>query len=654
MLIGIDFEYQSRPSHYNLICACATSEDGTTYKFWLRNGQRNDTDKLIEFMYEHKGDVFVAHALDLAESVCMRQLGLDPCDWKWIDTFSLAKILDAKLTEKIRRNIKVTTTNDGETIERDEDKNKDVTCSLVSCVRNRLYVDIDSERKEEMRKLCIAMETDGHEDEIMDYCLDDTKYLIPLANHMLKEYQTALDHSQPVGNCGPCPTAMDVALDIGYFCNCCSQITMRGIAVNRDRVQYLLDHAAELLKKSQDDLNDKYPGVFEYQGPKKDPKRKFVFKKDILLEKYMLPIAKSNGIQWPMTEKGSYQLTDKFIKSIRSVDQIFENYHQYYAVKAAFSNMAKKGDGNWLSNFDSETSRIYYQSLRPYTSNTFRNQPATSKGFVPGWSKVLYCLLEPPKGKILVEFDYKSEETAIQAALCNDQKYRELYNSKDLYLWIAASIGMIPQSDFDNLSVGELKEKYGEIRDCAKRFFLGYSYGAGAATLAHQCSISETTAQKFINKTDKVFDKAVKYKTRWIYRTQNPQPGFTHWRLPDGTVVRVKRQSGEKTGKETVIKNWQFQAFGGVIIRRIIKWAHENRVPIFATVHDAIWCEFEDDDRKQMRLDWISKQMKKIADEVIGEDLMRVGSPDIVNYGELWSADQKHIDTWLALTDGCK
>lgn len=652
MYIGIDFEYHTNPSTYDLICACCTAEDGSTEKFWLRPGPLDSTDKLIAYLEQHKGDIFIAHALDVAESVCFRILGLEPCDWKFIDTFSLAKILDARLTEKIRKSVRTITTVDGDTIEKDEDKDKDVTCSLAACVRNRLFVEINTERKEEMRKLCIALEVDGHEDEIMEYCLDDTKHLIPLAKNMLSEYQSALDHSLPVGNCEPAPSAEEVALDIGYTNNCCSEIAMRGIAVNRDRVQYLIDHAAELLKKAQDELNDKYPGVFQYEGSKKDPKRKFVFKKDVLLNEYILPVARNKGIHWPTTDKGSYSITDKFIKSIRDVDPLFEDYHTFYKVKSAFSNMAKKhGTGkNWLDNYDAESGRIYYQSLRPYTSNTFRCQPSTSKGFIPGWAKVLFCLLDPPEGSLLVEHDYKSEETAIQAALCNDNKYRELYNSKDLYLWIATAIGLVPKKDFDELDKDELKHKYADVRDRAKRFFLGYSYGAGAVTLSQQCNITEAEAQKFVYKTDTTFDKAVKYKTRWIYRTQNPTPRFTHWRLPDNTVVRVKRKSGEKSGKETVIKNWQFQAFGGVIIRKIIKWAHEKRVPVFATVHDAIWTEFSDDDKKQFRCDWIAAEMKRIADEVLGEDIMKVGSPDIVEHGKLWSPKDGAVEDWIRLT----
>lgn len=656
MMIGIDFEYQSRVPAYKLICVCLTEESGAQHKFWLRTDTvyQNKVDEFVEYMKAHKSDTFIAHALDLAESPCLRQLGIEPCEYKFIDTFSLAKILDAKLTEKIKKKVRTVTTEDGEQFEKDEDKDKEKTCSLAACVRDRLFVDIDTVRKEEMRKLCIQLNTDGHEEEIMDYCLDDTKYLIPLANHMLSEYQSALDHSLPVGNCGDAvPSAIDVALDIGYVCNCCAKIAWRGIPVARNRVEYLIAHASELLKQSQDELNAKYPGVYVYEGPKCDPKRKFVFKKDVLLNQYMLPIAKKAGIAWPMTEKGSYALTDKFIKSIRGVDPVFEDYHQFYNAKKVFSNIAKPmGDTNWLKNFDEESSRVYYQSLRPYSSNTFRCQPATSRGFIPGWAKTLFCLLDPAPGRVLVEFDFKSEETAIQAALCNDDKYRDLYNSKDLYLWIAAAIGQIPKTDFDTMSKDDLKHKYPEIRDRAKRFFLGYSYGAGAATLSQQCNISERQAQQFIYKTDKTFSKAVSYKTRWIYKTQNPVPGITHWRLPDGTVVRVQRKRGEKVGKETVIKNWQFQAFGSVIIRKLIKWAYENRVPLFATVHDAVWAEFEDDGKKEIRINWIRNQMKRIADEVLGEDIMQVGSPDVVEHGKLWAPDQSNIDDWLRLTGG--
>lgn len=651
MYIGIDFEYHSRCNGYDLICACVTSEHGQTGEFWLLDDR--DTDKLKRFIVKHKDDIFVAHALDLAESVCFRILGLEPCDYKFIDTFSLAKILGAKLTDTLKKRTKTYIDDDGEEYTKDLSKDKEKEYSLAACVRNRLYVDINCERKDAMRKLCINLDTAGHEQEIMDYCLDDTKYLAPLAKHMLKEYQCALDHSKPVGPCDEAPSALDVALDIGYVNNCCSEIAMRGFPLNYERTKHIRDKAATILINKKLEFANKYDGTYVYEGPKCDPQRKLVFKKARLLE-HLAPILRKNNMKLPVTEKGTPSLDGKWVKAARAVDPIFEKYYQLMKLKSALQGCSN----NWLDNYDEKDGRIYYQSLRPYTSNTFRCQPQPGKGFIPGWAKPLFCLLEPKEGKVLYEFDFKSEETDIQAELTGDVNYREVYTSGDMYLWTAYTIGQIPKAEYeeadkaykagDDTLYKALKAKYkaNSIRDRAKRFWLGYSYGAGAETLSHQFGCSVDQADRFRQRMDRAFGQASMYKARWTAATLNPRGGQTHWRLPDNTVVRIVRKPGEIPGRPTVIGNWQFQAYGGVIIRKIIKWAHECRVPVIATVHDAIWVELDDDSKLQTRVQYIAKKMKQIADEVLHGDSMVVGSPDIVHHGDCWAPEKEYVDAF--------
>lgn len=653
-MIAIDFEYRAHAHTYELICCAAKHDDEPTQKFWLADkGLHQNKQELLSYIDEHKDDIFVAHALSLAEARCFFELGIDPCDFKWVDTFNLAKILDANLLAKKPK--KKVTTSDGEEIEISD--NKESLFSLAHLCKNRLFIDIDTDHKEEMRKHCIDGTYAEHAQEILDYCASDVEHLIPLANDLLKEYDEAFKHSKLVGGAiddGP-TDGLSAALEIGHVCCCCAEIARRGFPLNAERVRFMQEKAAELLLKVKQDFNEKYNGSFEYEGPKCDPQRKFVAKPDALRDLYMMPEMEKRHIEWSELSEttGKPSMNSKYIKSLEGVAPVFKDYVQMKKIAQALQSIANP-DRSWLRNFDYEDSLIDYQDLRPYTSNTFRCQPAPSKGFIPGWAKPLYALLDPPEGYVLVEFDYTSEETAIQAAITNDNAYRDAYASSDLYLWTGWVIGLIPQDEYLNMEPDKLKGKYKEngVRQKCKSFWLGYSYGAGAETLAAQCGISVGEAKKFKDKMDKKFRNASKYKEKFILNTQCSLSSRTHWRFGDGVLVRTKPKKGELEGKPTVIGNWPFQGTGAVILRQIIKWAHAKKVPVIATVHDAIWCMFKDDDKLELNLRAVQTRMKQIADRVLGEDIMRVGEPDIIHHGDFWAPETHHLEVFDKITKG--
>ena len=148
-MIAIDFEYRAHAHTYELICCAAKHDNEPTKKFWLADkGLPQKNKELLSYIDEHKDDIFVAHALSLAEARCFFEMGIDPCDFKWIDTFNLAKILDANLLAKKPK--KKVTTSDGEEIEISD--NKESLFSFLTCARRGS----SSTSTQTIRKKCVS------------------------------------------------------------------------------------------------------------------------------------------------------------------------------------------------------------------------------------------------------------------------------------------------------------------------------------------------------------------------------------------------------------------------------------------------------------------------------------------------------------------
>ena len=161
--ISVDTEYHTDPTGAidRVYCVCATSSGGGSYKRWIEEGEEVPT--IIEDIAQTLGitdPIYVCHAYDLAERQAFLFLGADPHSKAWLCTYHCGRVIQNAFAYR--------------------DPKKD-SLSLLSLCKSLLGVEIDSDHKAHMRDLCITGYTEGHEEEIMDYCLEDTVHLIPLA-----------------------------------------------------------------------------------------------------------------------------------------------------------------------------------------------------------------------------------------------------------------------------------------------------------------------------------------------------------------------------------------------------------------------------------------------------------------------------------------
>ena len=652
--IGIDFEYHTNSLGEidHLICVCATDDAGHTWQFWLRDGR--DTERAKNWLSEHefRSDVcFIAHALDIAEGRCLASLfgGIERAPkLQWRDTFHEGRLLDNSFRQTFSKPL-----------------------SLAEMCRRYLGINIDLVEKEQMRMLCIDDNTEGFELPIMTYCLHDTQYLPRLAEKTLELFTESYNASIsfPQGReCdwktlkrirlvpAQCETLlMEQAKEILCF----RRFAQRGLPVNAERVKKLVRVAGSEIKRMQTEFNDKYPGAFTFDLDgtlHRDTKK---------CQEYLQKCVDELDGFYPRTPTG------QLATSCEVLSKYFKHQDNFGGDVLHLQNMTTQlqgiSGGEWTATLDGDVLR--YGSLEPFGSTTGRCAPKPSRGFVFGWSKNLYGVLEPPEGLWIVELDFSAEETAIMAILCKDASYEEVYAAKDTYLWFCDQLGLIPHAEFVSLSASDLKAKYKDIRKKIKTFSLAWGYGAGAKHLAELAEIPLERSIEWKRKLEEeIFSNTKVYKDDIIKLCR----GFNRktklsgrcglpFSFPDGWLIDTAYAPGrsQRAGSETAGINAFFQGWGAYILRQLAIALCELEdagypFQVVATIHDAIAFVVREND-----YDTISKvrsTMQEVADALLEvprtkRPFMRVGEPEIIRHGEIWCPEADNIAKFNALMD---
>ena len=651
IFIGLDTEYHTNKIGQidNVYCVCCTDKNGKQFKKWTSETKDSNIVKEIAQHYDTTAEnlIIIVHAFDLAERRALKFLGVDNSKYKFLDTCYLAKMLqksfskaDSRLT--IKHDSSLTEDERLEFNQRAKAKKLNAISYAVLCHKYNLAL-IDTEHKQEMRNLCINNTTEGHEQEILDYCAEDTAFLLPLFKCLFSEYFTSLKGSFcPLNEHRFDSITADEAIRLlttqMAYVNDFGDIADNGLLVNRDRVDKVKVNALKYREQLKAKFNEKYPGVFTIG------KDGLYHESSLRIQTYMQRLISDRKIiDYPTTPAGKISTSSDTLKDyFKGQDCFGEDYRQLNKLTRTLNSVAKQSDSPFDSIIEDAdgNSRLWYESLQPYGTITSRCTPST-KRFIFGWHKSLYGILEPPKGKWLVELDYGSEETFCQACICKDAVYNKIYQSKDIYLAFATLMGEVPAADFKSLPIDELKHNYKAIRSMIKPMILGLSYGMGASKLAKRCGISQTEAEQSVNKINgQILATSTKYKSS-IRKRSSKCKAFS---LPDGFIC----QYNERTANATTVGNWPFQSAGGMILRHLVKnlmkQIREGRIKttILATIHDAIFFEVDENDYETINK--VASIMKESANYILSAPeswSIKVGEPDIIKTGDIWCTDDE-------------
>lgn len=642
-LIAVDTEYHC--DKHGIIdrvwCVCGTALNGKTFKVWTGNGvtPRELWDTMLSAT-GYTSPTFVCHAYDKAERRAFKYLGFIVKRMRFVDTYHLARMLQTSTFDK-----KVSEVS-AETDDADEIANfiarkaaKAAGLSYAGLCEHYDLALVDTVHKAAMRQLCIDATTNGHEDEIMQYCLEDTAFLLPMLDYMLHGYEGQVGYTELLHRAF-CPLdegafeRVDDAVAIERLVEQCRYITIfgniadKGLPLSEERVSALERNAVSFREHLKEEFNERWP-IFT-RG------RNGVWHEDTKatqaqLVKCIEQFGEAKMLNYPKTARGYSTNKDVLKEHFKGHDECFgEQYRQLNKLLKQLGSVAKVEISPFDAFFDG---CLHYESLNPYGTTTGRCAPSTRR-FLFGWHKSLYGLLDPPEGKWLVELDYGSEETFCQCAICKDPAYNRIYASKDIYMAFAVEMGLIPRADFETMTKEQLKEKYGAVRKKVKPMVLGLSYGMGAKKLAKQCGFTDEESVRYHTM---ITQQILHVSSDWKRRKLNPSAkAVKAFALPDGWLCAYHYD----TANRMAVGNWSFQSAGSMILRRLVEELDGKGLDIRATIHDAIF--FMVDEGDNATIEKVAQYMRAVANKTLrapSKWSMKVGDPEIIRHGEVWTPE---------------
>lgn len=691
-LIAVDTEYQvlqnapalsriERETTIHKVWCASFSHNEKAFSIWT--GNDDYMPDILDRAAKHfdvPNPIFVNYAY-FAEWEAFSRLGVDMSAYDWVDVHLLYRILSNSYTDKVET-------------------------TLVSMCKDILGVSIDSAHKDAMRELCISGNVEGNEAQIMDYCEEDTRHLIPALFNLEDRLnrRLALDVTMPV-NCrhrGDRSTPVaSLILELMESLKAFTTISHRGIPVNGDRLRAVRKGARIVRDKQIREFVEKYPGTWDFVTPStksldrviseeerldalKDTPfesimedfKKLIESKSIRTQailcgqyaewyecnvkgcggswkrndkecrRFLLADLKSRGLldSFPLTDTGKLSLSKDALKDTfgKQTGTFGGDFRVLMNKITCYNGILADGKSDWLAAYDENDGLMRYRTLNPFSTVTWRCAPSPSNGWIFGWDKSLYCVIEPPEGKWIVELDFSSEETFIQAQVFDDQAYRDLYASKDIYLYTGVLTGMIPREDFDSMSKDDLKTKYKKQRDLLKTFTLAIGYGAGNKTLAGKTGLPLSEVEKFRKNYDKAFSRTMFVRDELKRRMESGRLKCL-W-LANGLCATLNRHK-VKTSYNAPL-NYPIQGTGSAILARVARDFEMEGIRTIATIHDAVVFEVDEGDMKTIYK--ARDLMKNAADYILnvqgGEGGMKVGEPEIIKHGEIWTPEHAFDD----------
>lgn len=641
-LIAIDTEYHcDKIGKIDKVhCLCAQNAAGETFKRWTVDYKGDILNELKSF-YDISEPIFVCHFFEGAERRALKFLGTDCSKYDFICTYYLAKMLQNTFDKHSKR-LKLkhqTFESESEAIAASTAARKIKEDSLSYaglCHKYKLAL-IDTKHKEAMRKLCIDDTTEGYETDILNYCAEDTQFIIPLFKNLFNEYAPLLNNSfcplnpNAFRNIDAGKALNALILQLKYI-NDFGDISDVGLPVDLDRVEKVKRNAPAWSFELKRKFNEKYPDVYTY-----NEKKKVYTRCDKAVQRYLAKCIDDLGIKnYPTTDSGKLATSKDTLKDYFKDTKSFGEDFRQHTKLITILNKVSGDENNPLNSI--VDGKLWYESLEPCGTITGRCTP--KRKFIFGWHKSLYGILNPQPGKWLVELDFSSEETFVQTCICKDTAYNDIYNSKDIYMAFANKLGLIPDDDWNTLPYKPLKDKYKSVRSLIKPMILGMSYGMGPNKLAMRLGISLDTAKRYLDAIKKIIRKSSEYKQNIpTFAARHASKAFS---TLDGFICKYNAIDAN----HTTITNWPFQSGGSMILKYLVhKLMTEQRngnlkATILATIHDAIFFSVDEGDNETIK--HISEVMRTSANEILNTPegwSIKVGEAEIVTHGDIWTPE---------------
>lgn len=556
--------------------------------------------------------------------------------------------------------------------------------SLLDCeyflgVIDESTVLADKAVKNDVRNFIIAgQDLESRKQEILDYCASDIKLLyeldLKIGDHMAKvmdepHINVQLGNVRTDFKANKYFTLDELREEIGSWAARNAMYAMRGIPLNAGRLE-AVKKAGPLIRVEEqlrwNELHPEYPLYRIGKSAKALSLLKAMRKKSPYLDMEVtedydlfadaaMRISKAGKFQWKKTPSGAFAKDSDYLKELDDGGLIHDIRKHKDSIKA-LKSISPEDDGTYKIDRFIGCDFKQRPNFNPYGTKTGRNAPsATSFLFLmPKWMRLL---VNPRKGRYICDLDAHSEEVAIAAALYNDENKREVYRSADVYMKYAQLAGAYPKdkpilTEDERESEKWFKEEgWTQVRKIYKGGFLGMQFGMGGASLERRVRLSlpeekrdeifEGWGDSFVDSYRSLFSNETECVTKIRQAYTNQKKGVMlqdGWRLgPDDPNILS-------------VSNFPVQGTGSVILRRCCELCDAEGIQIYATLHDAISFtgKLENMERE---IDTARECFRRAAEDILGENLMVIGNPEIIKHDENWIHDPSVPGTWNSMAE---
>lgn len=556
--------------------------------------------------------------------------------------------------------------------------------SLLDCeyflgVIDESTVLADKAVKNDVRNFIIAgQDLESRKQEILDYCASDIKLLyeldLKIGDHMAKvmdepHINVQLGKVRTDFKANKYFTLDELREEIGSWAARNAMYAMRGIPLNAGRLE-AVKKAGPLIRVEEqlrwNELHPEYPLYRIGKSAKALSLLKAMRKKSPYLDMEVtedydlfadaaMRISKAGKFQWKKTPAGAFAKDSDYLKELDDGGLIHDIRKHKDSIKA-LKSISPEDDGTYKIDRFIGCDFKQRPNFNPYGTKTGRNAPsATSFLFLmPKWMRLL---VNPRKGRYICDLDAHSEEVAIAAALYNDENKREVYRSADVYMKYAQLAGAYPKdkpilTEDERESEKWFKEEgWTQVRKIYKGGFLGMQFGMGGASLERRVRLSlpeekrdeifEGWGDSFVDSYRSLFSNETECVTKIRQAYTNQKKGVMlqdGWRLgPDDPNILS-------------VSNFPVQGTGSVILRRCCELCDAEGIKIYATLHDAISFtgKLENMERE---IDTARECFRRAAEDILGENLMVIGNPEIIKHDENWIHDPSVPGTWNSMAE---
>lgn len=577
--VFLDSEFNAtNERRLNVICFALVSDLGEE-KYWLETPEEIELFRFAITRFMSYGYIFVSFNVE-SEASSLLSLGIDPLKAKWVDLY-LEYVMLSNHNNAVSKGEQLLHGKVKKLPNSGFEKGKK---SLAAALYKLCSIFVDTDQKTKMRDLIISSPANfdkKQKEDILAYCLEDTKHLPKLLAAINKEYQKYI----------PKELSGSLRNEVHWRAEYAIRTAMmvrHGYPVNTEWVKNLTDNIPVVMREVVEDINDQFPEIKPFKFNKNTAK----YTMDTKAVRAWIESSGNKG--WEKTETGLLSLALDAFKKFYPYSHDYPTGN-FGAQMVRYFNMAQQLKGfSEPSGAKANTFWDYVGSdgmVRPYMNiygaQSSRSQPSsTSFLFLKtGWMR---SLCTAPKGYAVGAIDYSSQEFLLGAVCSMDSRMIEAYASGDVYLAYAKGIGMVPKDG--------TKEKYGKQRDLCKATVLGLSYMMSEFGLSYDLSekLGHYVSPDECKELVKSFYDLYSGFSAWREHAIDTYYANKYLKLPDGFYMFGNNDNFRSVG------NVPLQGFGACIMRKAVQLAQDAGLNVIFTLHDALYIMFDSQDLEAM------------------------------------------------------